>query len=46
MMQDTGFVGQKRSWEEYMGYVRTPTGRLALAIFNRMAEWKAGKGVP
>jgi ubiquinone/menaquinone biosynthesis C-methylase UbiE len=46
MMQDAGFVGQKRGWEEYMDYVRTPAGRLALAIFNRMAEWKAAKGVP
>jgi hypothetical protein len=46
MMQDAGFVGQKRSWEEYMDYVRTPAGRLALTIFNRMAEWKKAKGVP
>ncbi len=46
LMQDAGFVGEKRSWEEYMDYVRTPGGRLALTIFNRMAEWKAAKGVP
>jgi hypothetical protein len=46
MMQDAGFVGQKRSWEEYMDYARTPAGRLALALFNRMVEWKAAKGVP
>ena len=46
MMQHAGFVGQKRSWEENMDYVRTPGGRLALAIFNRMAEWKAAKSVP
>ncbi len=46
MMKDAGFIGQKRSWEEYMDYVRTPTGRLALALFNRMAEWKKEKGVP
>jgi hypothetical protein len=46
MMQDAGFVGQKRSWEEYMDYVRTPAGRLALTIFHRMAEWKKAKGVP
>lgn len=46
MMQDAGFVGQKRSWEEYMDYARTPAGRLALTLFNRMAEWKAAKGVP
>ena len=46
MMQDAGFVGQKRSWEEYMDYVRTPAGKLALALFNRMAEWKKQKGVP
>jgi hypothetical protein len=46
MMQDAGFVGQQRTWEEYMDYVRTPPGRLALAIFNRMAEWKEAKGVP
>jgi hypothetical protein len=46
LMQDAGFVGQKRSWEEYMDYVRTPAGRLALTIFNRMAEWKATRGVP
>jgi hypothetical protein len=46
MMQDAGFIGQKRSWEEYMDYVRTPAGRLTLAILNRMAEWKAAKGVP
>jgi hypothetical protein len=29
-----------------MDYVRTPAGRLALAIFNRMADWKEMKGVP
>jgi hypothetical protein len=46
MMQDAGFVGRQRSWEDYMDYVRTPAGRLALAIFNRMAEWKKEKGVP
>ncbi len=46
MMQDAGFVGQKRSWEEYMDYIRTPAGRLALALFNRMAEWKKEKSVP
>lgn len=46
MMQDAGFVGQQRSWEEYMDYVRTPQGRLALTLFNRMAEWKLAKGVP
>jgi hypothetical protein len=46
MMQDAGFVGQQRTWEEYMDYVRTPAGRLALAIFNRMADWKEMKGVP
>ena len=46
MMQDAGFVGQKRSWDEYMDYVRTPAGKLALALFNRMAEWKKQKGVP
>ncbi len=46
MMQDAGFVGQRRSWEDYMDYVRTPAGRLALALFNRMVEWKAAKGVP
>ena len=46
MMQDAGFVGQKRSWEEYMDYARTPAGRLALTLFNRMVEWKAAKGVP
>lgn len=46
MMQDAGFLGQKRSWEEYMDYVRTPAGRLALTIFNRMVEWKTAKGVP
>jgi hypothetical protein len=46
MMKDAGFVGQNRSWEEYMDYVRTPAGRLALALFNRVAEWKKEKGVP
>ncbi len=46
LMQDAGFVGQKRSWEEYMDYVRTPAGRQALTIFSRMAEWKAARGVP
>jgi hypothetical protein len=47
MMQDAGFVGgQPRTWEDYMDYVRTPAGRLALTIFNRMAEWKKMKGVP
>ncbi len=46
MMQDAGFVGEKRSWEEYMDYVRAPSGRLALALFNRMVDWKAAKGVP
>ncbi len=46
MMQDAGFIGQQRTWEEYMDFVRTPSGRLALAIFNRMAEWKEAKGVP
>ena len=46
MMQDAGFVGQKRSWEEYMDYARSPAGRLALTLFNRMVEWKAAKGVP
>jgi transcriptional accessory protein Tex/SPT6 len=50
MMQDAGFVGQQsgeqRSWEEYMDYVRTPQGRLALTLFNRMTEWKLTKGVP
>jgi hypothetical protein len=46
MMQNAGFVGQKRSWEEYMDYVRTSAGKSALALFNRMAEWKAAKGVP
>ncbi len=46
MMQDAGFVGQKRGWEEYIDYVRTPAGRLALALFNRMVKWKAAKGVP
>ena len=47
MMEDAGFVGgQQRSWEEYMDYVRTPAGMLALAIFNRMAEWKKARGVP
>jgi hypothetical protein len=46
MMQDAGFVGQQRSWEEYMDFVRTPHGRLALVLFSRMAEWKLGKGVP
>jgi transcriptional accessory protein Tex/SPT6 len=47
MMQDAGFVGShQRTWEEYMDYVRTPAGMLALAIFNRMAEWKKAKGVP
>jgi hypothetical protein len=46
MMRDAGFVGQKRSWEDYMDFVRTPAGRLALAIFNRMAAWKEAKGVP
>jgi hypothetical protein len=45
MMRDAGFVGQKRSWEEYMDYIRTPAGRLALAIFNRMAEWEGETGV-
>jgi hypothetical protein len=29
-----------------MDFVRTPEGGLALAIFNRMAEWKLAKGVP
>ncbi len=47
MMQDAGFVsGQKRSWEQYMDYVRTPAGKLALVLFNRMAEWKKEKSVP
>ncbi len=46
IMQDAGFVGHKRSWEEYMDYIRTPAGRLALALFNRMAEWKKEKSVP
>jgi hypothetical protein len=46
MMQDAGFIGQKRSWEEYMDFARTPAGRLALAIFDRMAQWKEMKGVP
>jgi hypothetical protein len=47
MMQDAGFVGgQQTTWEEYMDYVRTPAGMLALAIFNRMAEWKKAKAVP
>ncbi len=46
MMQDAGFLGQKRSWEEYMDYVRTPPGRLTLTLFNRMVEWKTAKGVP
>jgi hypothetical protein len=46
MMHDAGFVGQKRSWEEYMDYVRTPAGKLALTLFNRMAEWKKQKAVP
>ncbi len=45
MMQDAGFIGQKRSWEEYMDYVRTPAGRLALALFNRMAGWKKERSV-
>jgi hypothetical protein len=45
MMRDAGFVGQKRSWEEYMEYIRTPAGRLALTIFNRMAEWEAETGL-
>jgi hypothetical protein len=45
MMRDAGFIGQKRSWEEYMDYIRTPAGRLALAIFNRMAEWEGDTGV-
>src|SRR5262249_36002625 len=30
MMRDAGFIGAQRSWEEYMDYVRTPGGRLAL----------------
>jgi hypothetical protein len=46
MMRDAGFIGQKRTWEDYMDFVRTPEGGLALAIFNRMAEWKLAKGVP
>jgi hypothetical protein len=46
MMQDAGFVGQQRTWEEYMDYVRTPQGRLALTLFNRMTEWKLAKAVP
>ncbi len=46
LMRDAGFVGQKRGWEEYMDYVRTPAGRQALTIFSRMAEWKAARGVP
>jgi len=46
MMRDAGFVGTQRSWEEYMDYIRTPGGRLALAIFDRMADWKEIKGVP
>lgn len=46
MMQDAGFIGQTRSWEEYMDYIRTPAGTVALALFNRMAEWKKEKGVP
>jgi hypothetical protein len=46
MMQDAGFIGQQRNWEEYMDYVRTPHGKLALTLFNRMAEWKLAKGVP
>ena len=46
MMRDAGFIGQKRTWEDYMDFVRTPEGRSALAIFNRMAEWKLAKGVP
>src|SRR5690242_19172714 len=46
MMQDAGFSGQKRSWEEYMDYIRTPAGTVTLALFNRMAEWKKEKGVP
>jgi ABC-type nitrate/sulfonate/bicarbonate transport system substrate-binding protein len=46
MMQDAGFIGKQRSWEEYMDYIRTPHGRLALTLFNRMAEWKLAKGVP
>jgi hypothetical protein len=45
MMRDAGFVGQKRSWEEYMDYIRTPAGKLALTIFNRMAEWEAETGL-
>ena len=46
LMQDAGFVGHKRGWEEYMDYIRTPAGRLSLVLFNRMAEWKKEKGVP
>jgi dihydroxyacid dehydratase/phosphogluconate dehydratase len=46
MMQDAGFVGQQRSWEEYMDYVQTPHGKLTLTLFSRMAEWKLAKGVP
>ncbi len=46
MMEDAGFIGQKRSWEEYMDYIRTPVRRLALALFNRMADWKKEKSVP
>src|SRR5690348_8673365 len=47
MMQDAGFIGgQQRTWEEYMYYVRTPAGMLALTIFNRMTDWKKEKGVP